>query len=162
MQEWTSVASSADGTVLVAAAAYSSYAPPSSGLIYTSRDSGATWTPGGSTPDGWNSVALSADGIDFVAAAQFGGSGAIGDGYIYTERQRGPQDIWTSVASSADGSRRFATANDYIYISEDFGTTWTQTGINQYWRSVASSVDGSKLVAIGCPSYPACNIYTLH
>jgi photosystem II stability/assembly factor-like uncharacterized protein len=61
------VASSADGTKLVAVAL--------TGYIYTSADSGATWTQTGAQ-ELWNSVASSADGTKLVAVAY-------GD-YIYT------------------------------------------------------------------------------
>ena len=49
-QQWTSVASSTDGTKLVAAAG------TSSGSIYRSADSGVTWTQTGTQQD-WRSVA---------------------------------------------------------------------------------------------------------
>jgi photosystem II stability/assembly factor-like uncharacterized protein len=58
------VASSADGTKLVAAVI--------GGYIYTSWDSGATWTQRGSSQD-WQSVASSADGTKLVAVSWYGG-----------------------------------------------------------------------------------------
>ena len=59
---WPSVASSADGTKLVAGLGY----------IYTSADSGVTWTQ--TSAPGWGqwSVASSADGARLVAAAEGG------------------------------------------------------------------------------------------
>ena len=63
---WYSVASSADGTKLVAAVYQ--------GNLWTSTDSGGTWTEDtsvGSTKT-WNSVASSADGTKLVAAVQHG------------------------------------------------------------------------------------------
>ena len=65
---WFSVASSADGTKLVAVV--------NGGQIYTSTDSGVSWTPRESNRD-WISVASSADGGKLVAVAGF-------DGQIYT------------------------------------------------------------------------------
>ena len=54
---------------------------------------------------------------------------------------------------SADGNKIVATARPAggpgpIYVSTDFGTTWT-TNNTPYdaWRAVASSADGGKLVA---------------
>jgi uncharacterized repeat protein (TIGR03803 family) len=60
-----------------------------------------------------------------------------------------PAGFWTSVASSADGSKLVAAANyGGIWISTNSGATWTSSGApNSYWSSVASSADGTKLVA---------------
>ena len=99
------------------------------GYIYTSSDSGATWTqtePAGyfaddpDTQEHWQSVASSADGGKLVAVS----------------------DEWSNVFYSN------------IYASSDSGATWTKTGAPAgYWSSVASSSDGTKLVAVvsyGC------------
>ena len=56
---WWSVASSADGTKLVAAAY--------GGAIYTSPDSGVTWISNNVPVRNWFSVASSADGMRLVA-----------------------------------------------------------------------------------------------
>src|SRR5437868_6896024 len=71
-QQWSAVASSADGTRLI----LSGYGTP----LYTSTDSGATWvsnaisgnrvTSGG--PQSWSAVASSADGNTLVAAVSYG------------------------------------------------------------------------------------------
>jgi photosystem II stability/assembly factor-like uncharacterized protein len=66
-KNWYSVASSADGTRLVAVVI--------GGYIYTSWDSGATWTQRGSSQS-WQSVASSADGTKLVAVGW--------NSYIYT------------------------------------------------------------------------------
>src|SRR5882757_7926745 len=63
IQDWTGVAASADATKLVAVAY--------SGSIYTSTDSGATWTQRAFTQN-WQAVASSADGVKLVAVA-YGG-----------------------------------------------------------------------------------------
>src|ERR1035441_8021120 len=52
---WRSIASSADGTKVVAA-------DGSPGLIYVSKDAGSNWTATTAPPDYWNCVASSADG----------------------------------------------------------------------------------------------------
>ena len=108
---WVSVASSSDGTKLIAASDY----------IYTSADSGATWTQRGSVPQYWQSVASSSDGTKLVAVT---------DEYIYTSADSGL--IWSqagtqqyggvSVASSSDGTKLIA-AFDSIYTSADSGVT---------------------------------------
>ena len=64
---------------------------------------------------------------------------------------------WSSVASSADGSKLVAGVRfDQIYTSTDSGATWTARDSSRDWRSVASSSDGSKLAAV----VDASQIYT--
>ena len=60
---WTSVASSSDGTKLVAFV--------NGGQIYTSIDSGVNWTPRDSNRN-WISAASSSDGGKLVAGVEFG------------------------------------------------------------------------------------------
>jgi photosystem II stability/assembly factor-like uncharacterized protein len=145
---WSSVATSADGTRLVAAS-------PDS-LIYTATVSpaGAAWAQATNAPVGvaWTSVASSADGTRLVAAGCYSiyTSPDSGSTWIRTDA---PSNAWTSVASSADGSKLIAAATNSvysIYTSTDSGATWTPatngpSGV--ICNSVASSADGSKLVA---------------
>jgi hypothetical protein len=159
---WSSVASSADGTKL--AAVSETYLV--NGQIYSSLDSGATWTKARAPDNNWVSVASSADGSKLVAAAAayWTGTNFAGENAIYTSLDSGatwtrtgaPSNYWSSVASSADGSRLgAATATDYhglatsgIYTSSDFGATWrATTAPSNNWACVASSVDGTKLAA---------------
>jgi hypothetical protein len=150
---WNAVASSADGTKLVAAEL--------GGYIYTSTDSGVTWTEQtDSGMNGWVSVDSSADGTKLVAA-----DGYFSSGYIYTSTDSGVtwtqqtgsgSRTWTSVASSADGTKLVAAAKGfnfgtgaYLYASFDGGTTWTeQTSIgSRVWAEVTLSADGSIVAA---------------
>jgi len=58
-------------------------------------------------------------------------------GEIWTPRETGR--MWTSVASSADGTKLVATATGgQIYTSTDSGVTWIPHDINRNWQSVAS------------------------
>jgi hypothetical protein len=143
---WTSVASSADGTKLVAA---SSDNGSSTGQIYVSADSMVSWKPTGAPTNGWDSVASSADGTKLVAM-----SGP----QVYTSSDSGA--TWTpvnaglcncvpvaGVVSSADGAVLMA-ASDVISISSDFGVTWAQPNVQvSWWSAVACSGDGTKLAA---------------
>jgi hypothetical protein len=105
---WQAVASSADGTKLVAAVL--------GGQIYTSSDSGTNWTPRAFATN-WQAVASSADGTKLVAA--------VNNGQLYTSTDSGTNWIagdtsraWQAVACSADGTKLFAA--DYgsvIYIA---------------------------------------------
>ncbi|MDB6110385.1 MAG: hypothetical protein JWR69_2135 [Pedosphaera sp.] len=136
---WQAVASSADGAKMVAAV--------SSGFIYTSVDSGATWTQR-ATSQAWHSVASSADGTRLAAA--------VSSGLVYTSVDSGANWTaragslaWYSIASSADGTKLAAVVNNgFIYTSVDAGTNWTQRASSLPWVSIASSVDGVKLVAV--------------
>jgi len=135
---WGAVASSADGSKLVAGV--------QSGQIYTSTDSGVTWTPRDSSRL-WQAMASSADGSKLVACVQ--------SGQIYTSTDSGvtwtPRDSsrnWGALASSADGSKLAACIDGgQIYPSTDSGVTWSPRDSSRRWTAVASSADGSKLVA---------------
>ena len=149
-RNWFAVASSADGTKLVAAIW-------STGKIYTSTDSGVTWTPREENRD-WLGVASSADGRKLVAVGN--------QTKIYTSTDSGvswtPRETyrgWRSVASSADGTKLVAVVwlGGQIYTSTDSGETWTPRGERRNWHGVASSADGTKLVAV---VYGGGHIYT--
>jgi photosystem II stability/assembly factor-like uncharacterized protein len=145
--DWFSVASSADGSKLVAAAGLTN---GGDGLIYISTNSGVDWMPTSAPTDSWTTVASSADGTKLVAAAS-------GDS-IYTSTNSGfdwaatsaPSNNWSSVVSSADGATLAAAANsDGIYFSTNFGSDWTESDAPiTNWNSIASSADGSKIAAV--------------
>jgi hypothetical protein len=136
---WRCVASSSNGTKLVAA--------PDNGNIYTSTDSGATWTARDSSRL-WYSVASSTDGTKLVAGVYDDALYTSTDsGTTWTARTSGAQ--WYSVASSADGSKLVAAAlNGSVYTSTTSGTSWTPSLGTAQWYSVASSADGTRLVAV--------------
>ena len=139
---WTAVASSADGVRLAAL--------NGSGGIYTSADSGATWTSNNAPAVPWTSVASSSSGNKLVAAASviYTNSGTTWAA-AFSVFQKG----LTCVASSADGSKLVAGASLvfpplYIYVSANSGASWTPAfNASSPWRAVASSSDGSNLVA---------------
>jgi hypothetical protein len=147
---WTGLASSADGTRLVA----TSY-----GYVYLSTNSGVSWTnitaPGSLY---WSSVAASASGNNLVATV--GSSSQTGS--LYTSADGGNTWAshstyvleWVACASSANGSNLVAAATGSsggIYTSTNAGSTWTSRLGEYYWTGVASSADGTKLVAVGSP-----------
>ncbi|HXB59264.1 MAG TPA: sialidase family protein [Candidatus Acidoferrales bacterium] len=172
---WSSVASSADGTRLVAAAessdVNSTFLP---GPIYTSTNSGATWTLSGAPSNVWYSVACSADGTRLVAAAYAGPSQVGGTGFIYTSADAGvtwtnvspSTNYWLSVASSASGSNLIAVSlfdqspenPGVIWRSTNAGANWSEDPFTGYFNSAASSADGTKLAVTAIAQY---QIYTL-
>jgi hypothetical protein len=154
-REWTCVASSADGTKLVAGT--------NGGQLYTSTDSGITWTPRENTQN-WAGVASSADGSKLVGVAN--------NGQIYTSidsgltwTARATVRAWTCVASSSDGSKLVAGVDGgMIYTSTNSGVSWTER-LPEIIRcsSVASSSDGTRIVVVGIGNafgfpvtYPIC------
>jgi hypothetical protein len=175
--QWQAVASSADANLLLAAAntaspANSSNAPVAS--IYTSTNAGVTWNPTPAPTDLWQSVAMCADGTKMIAAAsmslQTGDPPTIsGDGLIYLSTNSGanwmpgtaPNNAWSCVAASADGTRLVAAASvlrsyggavlsgdGLIYRSTNSGTSWYATSApSDNWKSIACSSDGTRLVA---------------
>ncbi len=140
--QWYSIASSADGARLAAAGG-------STGSIYTSTNSGASWTQANAPNNFWYPIASSADGTKLVAGT-FGGN-------IYSSTNSGmnwssnatPSQLRYSMASSADGTKLVAASTGgQIFISTDSGINWMLSSApNDYWISVASSADGSKLAA---------------
>lgn len=152
-QDWQSITSSSDGSILAAV---------SDNGIYVSMDEGTTWSertiPGIA---GYHSIASSANGTNFAVAVY--------NGYIYTssdygvtwiERNGAGHASWTSIASSSDGTRLAAVQwIGYIFTSTDGGQTWIQrtSGIDyKCWSSITSSSDGTRLAACAIDSY----IYT--
>ena len=168
--QYVSIASSSNGTRLVAlgvsaqfirnsnSAAYVSF-----GGIYISTNSGTTWGLTSAPTSGWTSVASSADGTHFVAAALpvfFSDGEVFIQGGVYVSANSGatwsltsvPVDARASpVASSADGNRLVAVEGfgSGFYVSTNAGTTWnlaTISGANNL-VSVALSADGTRLAA---------------
>lgn len=143
--QWNAIASSADGTTLVAAAG--------TGPIMVSTNSGFTWIQATNAPVAeWFGVACSADGKIQVAVA-----GENGGGPICASTNRGatwnvtqaPNNHWTGVACSADGTRILA-AGGLIYASTNAGATWVPTSLTFLIGQplcVACSADGEKLIA---------------
>lgn len=163
---WVSVASSADGTKLAAAATFGNHF--GTGQIYTSTNSGLTWIVQSNAPaTNWTCIASSADGTKLVAVenttiygetnSPFIASGiytSTDSGVTWTLQTNAPNAYWTSIVSSPAGNRLAAAAAfGSVYLSSDAGTNWMATALptNFLWQSIATSTDGSKLVVAGAP-----------
>jgi len=158
---WRSITSSSDGTKLAAVV--------QSGLIYTSTNSGVTWTErtnagggvtGESLSKSWRSITSSSDGTK-LAAAPYNGYNIYtsnDSGVNWTQQTASGAKDWTSITSSADGSKLAAVAwMGSLSTSSDSGVNWISRSIPfNYWRSITSSSDGTKLAVVGQDS----NIYT--
>ena len=146
--QWSSVASSDDGTKLAAVALG---VRDRGGQIWVSTNAGLKWGAVGPRRY-WTSCALSADGVTMAAAAAFG--------KLYLSTNSGQtwqsHDVhrnWTGIACSADGRNLVAVDNGtnveggFIYISKDRGESWTPTEHHRTWHFVDSSADGKVLAA---------------
>jgi hypothetical protein len=148
---WTSVASSADGTKLVAVGSDPAYSYLT-GPIYTSANSGLSWNLTSAPDEFWSSVASSADGTKLVAAASGGGIyTSTNSGFTWTLTSAPSTNYWNCVASSTDGTKLVAAAGyGGIYTSTNSGFTWTSNNapiVDVHWTSVVVSADGTKLVS---------------
>jgi hypothetical protein len=158
---WSSIASSSDGTRL--AAVVDGGSGITSG-IYTSSDYGANWRQTNAGIRSWTSIASSGTG-QYLAAVVTGTSGGIwtstNSGLIWEKKINGvptPNPSWNSIASSSSGQYLIACTKQFegfICISGDYGENWQRLGeihdlpITGYWISVASSSSGQYLAAIG-------------
>ena len=136
---WSAVASSSDGTNLVAVA--------SGDRVHVSTNSGTTWSAVGVARD-WEAVTSSADGLKLAAAVYNGLIYTTTDGGTNWTSRGSVNRYWTAIASSADGSKLAATeVNGQIYTSDDSGGTWTARDSARAWSSIAMSTDGKILLA---------------
>ena len=146
---WVAAASDSDGSHLIVAA--------NSGRLYTSADSGATWTerqPAGAGDKAWAAVASDSDGSNLIVAEDSNRLYTSADyGVNWTERQpAGDFDLnWVIVASDADGSHLIAAIDTTrLYTSADSGATWIERrpagDTDQNWYAAASDSDGSHLI----------------
>ena len=140
-RNWTSVASSADGTKLAAGV--------SNGYIYTSTDSGVTWIE--RTTSGaryWKLMVSSSDGIKLAAVVDSSYIYTSNDsGATWTQRTSAGSRDWRGIASSAYGNKLAAAPyGTNIYTSSDSGATWVAENVTSAWHSIASSSDGNKIV----------------
>ena len=141
---WQTIASSADGNKLLAAAATSGAG------IYDSVDGGKTWGNLSGTTYPPICVASSADGSRLYGVIN-GGSiiGSTNSGATW-QIISATTLAWQSIATSADGAKIIAAYNGAPLVSStNYGVTWWVLGnsISTAWSSVASSADGTKLAA---------------
>ena len=144
-KQWVSVAVSADGMHLAAAAWADN--------IFTSSDGGETWQerliPG---PRYWQALAFSSSSNKLVAAGVWGYLYQTGDsGGDLMEITSAGEKEWNSVAISADGTKIIAGDRvGYVYTSSDSGSNWTQrTSVgSRSWSGVTISADGTKMAAV--------------
>src|SRR5262249_19459040 len=126
-RRWHSVASSTDGSKLVAAER--NYPA----TVFTSADSGATWTSNNITARdsaSWFVVGSSGDGSKLAAVELFFGSIYVStnSGTTWWAATNSPCTTNGAVAISTDGVKWVVVGDRGIYTSTDSGTTWTPSG----------------------------------
>ena len=177
---WETLASSADGTTLIAATGLNPYARKMP--IYISTNAGASWIQTASPTNAWTGAACSADGTRMAAVAVpyrgWGTPHTVYNSGVFVSHDSGatwartsaPTNYWTAITSSADGRTLVAASgpimmydpdseegesllgDGLIYRSLDYGQTWTRTTApTNNWTSIASSADGAKLFAVSGP-----------
>ena len=149
VENWTGLASSADGTHLIAVATTG---------VFVSTNSGVSWTQTSTIGSGFigTSVACSSSGNNVVLTVE-NTTSVPTTGYIYTSSNGGntwsqPEEggaEWIACACSANGNVLVAASHDgYLYTSANGGTSWSGIYSNSVsWTGVAASADGTKLVA---------------
>lgn|GEM_PF-1620073 len=141
---WSSVAMSADGTKALIGDSIST------GQLYTSTDSGATWTGRTGALYGnkfWSAVAMSADGTKMFATVNNGSVWSSTDsGLTWTENTLLGARTWNAIAMSADGTKVGITSSGpttgTVWTSEDGGANWTQVAMD-YTPSAFTDIDYS-------------------
>ncbi|CAE7713940.1 unnamed protein product [Symbiodinium sp. CCMP2592] len=136
------MAMSADGTKMVAGTNVN---------LYTSTDSGATWTQSTEPGTGnWQGLAMSADGSKISAAPSSPTFWISDNGSENWRNISYSSSSWTATAMSDDGSVIVVASSSEILTSTDGGLNWTKHTAGQYvsYRSVASTANGSYLAAV--------------
>ena len=157
--DWSAVASSSDGTKLMAVDM------GGGDSIYVSSTSGSLWNAHGPTGD-WRGIACSADGTK-AAAALWGGPIYISSdsGLTWTPAAT-PSYEWGSMTCSADGTKMAAgdTHHGITEVSTDSGASWTNAHFPGSYV-VAWSANGNVLLALSgsqiCVSHDAGATYAL-
>jgi photosystem II stability/assembly factor-like uncharacterized protein len=145
---WSSLACSADGGLLIAGGFYN---------VHTSTNSGDNWETHEVPSSGTSSaVGCSSDGSRLIAASAAG--------FVLTSTNAGknwrtndlPSWRWAAVASSADGTKLAVAASAVgspggIFTTTNGGNSWISNEVpaGVRWVSLGTSADGTRLVAGG-------------
>ena len=143
---WMGIACSNNGVKIVAVAG--GYQGGASDYIYTSTNSGATFTQRTSAGQrDWVAATSSSDGTLLAAAAT--------GGFLYTSTDSGvtwtaraSSQNWRGIASSSDGTKLVASAlSGLLWTSQDAGVTWRGCGTIKTWNGVSMDSSGDKMFA---------------
>lgn len=144
---WRAVASSSDGSIIVGLVC--------GGFVYVSTDSGSSWSERASAGSRyWSSIVLTTDGIKIFASATANSLYYSDDsGLSWNTLTVGGYRSWRAIDMSDSGQNIAATVFKYsnaVYLSFDYGKSWSESVITQEWQcwaSIAMSADGRKVIA---------------
>lgn len=152
---WTSVACSSNGSIVVATQGSNNIGGRTTyGNLFISTDEGAAWRiPDRAGVGVWSSSAVSLDGKVMIASQEIDDTGYPGQLWSSTDSgttwsSNGPHMKWSSVGMNSNGTLMVAaasTASGLVYASSNFGGSWTAT--SQYGNRVGVSPDGTTIVA---------------
>jgi len=145
MGVWSSSAVSLDGKVMIVSQEIDDTGYP--GQLWTSTDSGVTWTSNGPHMK-WSSVAMNSNGTLMMAAA------STASAHVYSSSNFGVSWTTTSqygnrVGVSPDGSTIVAGETDgSLIVSFDGGSNWVEQidSPRVPWTSLALSLDGRRIL----------------
>lgn len=100
----------------------------------------------------WKAITSSSDGNQLAAIENYGEN-------IYISKDKGntwelksfPFQHWADINSSPDGKYVIASGKNYIYLSSDFGATWSSLNNPpevDYWYKISLSDDGKTIGTI--------------
>jgi prepilin-type N-terminal cleavage/methylation domain-containing protein len=150
---WQSVVMSGDGSKLIINETIDE--DRGGGHMYSSIDSGNSWTQraSGNQPNGL--LSMSNDGSKTVSSTYnlYNVNTSVWAstdlGANWNEKTAAGSRSWHSVIISKDGTKLIA--GEYpgkLYTSSDFGSSWTARGTSNWWNDIAMSNNGSKAVAV--------------
>lgn len=147
-RSWSGASASTNGTSLALVD------QRTSGYVYKSSDSGATWVTHKQATGSqqWSATSMSGDGtrIALVGAVADAIHTSSDSGATWTSRTGAGSETWASISMSTDGSKIVAADNSagYIWLSSDYGATWSsRTGTGtQDWLAVALSGSGNVIL----------------
>jgi Immunoglobulin I-set domain/Divergent InlB B-repeat domain/Bacterial Ig domain len=146
LANWSSVACSFDGKILLAASGDGFVEGP----LYVSTDSGVTWNPAPLTTFRWDAVAMSGDGQLMYAKMDFGSTYVSTNQGVTWNLGAAPSTLFGLSAASADGLHQVAfQVSGSLRTSDDGGTNWTTVpGSGGVWQTVAASPNGAWRIAM--------------
>lgn len=148
-RRWSGASASTNGTSLALVD------QRTSGYVYISSDSGATWVTRkqATGSQAWNATSMSGDGTSIALVGVIADSIYISSdsGATWTARTGAGSEAWSAISMSTDGSKIVAADGSagYIWLSSDYGSTWSSSSVGtgaKNWLSVAISGSGNVML----------------
>lgn len=147
-RQWSSLASSADGSILYAVAGSAIFLSMNHGVSWAQRPAGGFGGPSAiACSSNGAKVAVSITYSDYIYTSTDFGS-------TWTQRTNSGKRGWSGITMSADGQKLAATSggvvtNGSVYLSANGGQDWIECAATagRKWTSIAGSGDGAVLAA---------------